>query len=151
MDNKISDLETSSRILQKSGNKKIMSFWRKLVIGNLACIKTRYNFKPNLFNDQKHRFQDRNALKSPWLMPQGTFTKNYPFLGNTFEPGQKWYEQLQTKSQPSQNNSHIRMMLQLGRPSTTCIVARSRQIVRVKKKNKRMKNWLSCHALENFD
>ena len=43
---KIPDLETSYRILWKSGNKKMMSFWKKLIIGNLVCIKTCYSFKP---------------------------------------------------------------------------------------------------------
>ena len=45
IDHKIFNLETSCRILQKSGNKEIMSFWKKLIIGNLVCIKIRYSFK----------------------------------------------------------------------------------------------------------
>ena len=43
---KIPDLETFSRILRKSGNRKMISFLRKLIIGNLVCIKTCYSFKP---------------------------------------------------------------------------------------------------------
>ena len=46
MGHKITDLETFSRILQKSGNKEMMCFWRKLIIDNLVCIKTCYSFKP---------------------------------------------------------------------------------------------------------
>ena len=80
---KIPDLETSSRILQKSGNKKMMSFWKKLLIGSLVCIKTCYSFKPaKPFNDQKYKSQNRDTLKSPWLMPWGTLIENYLFLEN---------------------------------------------------------------------
>ena len=85
---KILDLKTSSRILRKSSNKEMMSFWRKLIIGNLACIKTRYSFEPKAkpFRWPKHKSHNRDTPKSFWLMPQGTLTKNCPFLRNTFEP-----------------------------------------------------------------
>ena len=91
----------------------MMSFWRKLIIGNLVCIKTCYSFKPaKPFQWPKTQVQDHDALKSPWLMPQGTLTKNWPFLGNTFEPyfssRQKWCEQPRTKSQPFQNDPHMK-------------------------------------------
>ena len=37
---KILDSETLSRILRKSGNKKNDEFLKKLIFGNLVCIKT---------------------------------------------------------------------------------------------------------------
>ena len=36
----------------------------------------------NPFNDQKYKSQNRDTLKSPWLMPWGTLIKNCPFLLN---------------------------------------------------------------------
>ena len=38
---------------------------------------------PNPFNNQKYKSQNRDTLKSPWLMPWGTLTKNYTFLKNS--------------------------------------------------------------------
>ena len=61
---KIPDLETSSRILRNWAT-KMMSFWKKLIIDNLVCIKT-YSAsslsKP--LDDQKRKSQDRDTLKS---------------------------------------------------------------------------------------
>ena len=52
----IPELETFSRILQKSGNENDEFLW-DLIVSNLVCIKTYYSFKPTktLFNDQKHK------------------------------------------------------------------------------------------------
>ena len=61
------------------------------------------------FSMSKTKSQDHDTLKSPWLMPQGTLTKNWPFLKKYFWTlsffGQKWYEQPQTRSQSFQNKS----------------------------------------------
>ena len=53
------------------------------------------------------------------------------------------------KSQPFKTILTWEEMLQSERSSMICVVARSRQTMRTKKKQK--KNWLSCHALEKFD
>ena len=39
------------------------------------------------------------------------------------------------------------MMLQLGRPSMACVVNRSRQIGRMKKKKKKSKRKIDCHVM----
>ena len=84
---KIPDLETSFQILRNQAT-KMMSFWKKLIIGNLVCIKTCYSFKP-----VKTPLMTKNASPKTvilwnhlWLMLWGMLTKNYPFFGNTFEP-----------------------------------------------------------------
>ena len=56
--------------------------------------------------------QDRDTLKSPWLMPQGTLTKNCPFLENTFEPylslDRSDTSNLKLKANPFKTNPHMR-------------------------------------------
>ena len=84
MNDKIPNLETLSRILQNQATiKKMISFCRVwyLVIWYASRLATASNL-PNLFNDQKHKFQDHDTLKSPWLMPRSTLIENYPFLEN---------------------------------------------------------------------
>ena len=72
---KIPDLQTlsnSSKIRQQKNDE----FLKKLTIGNLVCITTCYSFKPaKPFQWAKQKSQDRDTLKSPWLMPWGTLTK----------------------------------------------------------------------------
>ena len=109
---KIPDSETLSRILRKSGNKKMMGFWRELICGNLVCIKTYYSFKPakpfkpnkiprswyleiTLINVLGHI--DRKlpiSLKYFWAMILSLDRNDL----NNFGP----------KSQPFQNNPYIR-------------------------------------------
>ena len=138
---------------------------------------------PNLFNDQKHKFQDHDTLKSPWLMPRSTLIENYPFLENssshnpflltkmvsailwTITPFLTeehfwaipflWTEitwtTLEPKEDPfSKQFSHEEWCFNLEGHlwhASLLGVDKSKKT----KKNKRMKNWLSCHALENFD
>ena len=60
---------------------------------------------------------------------------------------------LEPKANPFKTVLVWEEMPQAGGPSRICIVAQSRQIVRMKKKWKKeqKKNWLSCHALEKFE
>ena len=84
---KIPDLETSSRILRNQAT-KMMSFWKKLIISNLVYIKTCYSFKPVKTPSMTKNASPKTVIlwNHLWLMPWGMLTKNYPFLGNTFEP-----------------------------------------------------------------
>ena len=93
----------------------------------------------------KTKSQDRDTLKSPWLMSRDTLTKNCPFFGNLLS-------HILSLDRNDVNNSWTKNpfktiltweeMLQSERSSMICVVARSRQTMRTKK------NWLSCHALE---
>ena len=64
----------------------------------------------NPFDDQKHKFQDRDTLKSPWLMLWGMLTKIAHFsrilLSHNPFLGQKWCKQLWTKRPSFQNYPH---------------------------------------------
>ena len=110
---KIFDLKTSSRILRKSSNKKMSSFWRKLIIGNLVCIKTCYNFKlAKPFQWPKTQVPRSWRPEITLIDASGHIDQKLPisrkYFWAIFFSGQKWYEQPQTKSQPFQNNPHMR-------------------------------------------
>ena len=82
------DLETSSRIIRKSGNKK--KWWVfegnwYLVIWYASRLATASSL-PNPFDDQKYKSQNRDTLKSPWLMPWGHVDRKLPIFRKPFEP-----------------------------------------------------------------
>ena len=81
-------LETYFSNSSKIRQQKMTSFWKKLIFGNLVCIKTCYKFKP-----VETPLMTKNASPKTvilwnhlWLMPWGMLTKKHPFLKNTFEP-----------------------------------------------------------------
>ena len=90
----------------------MMSFWKKLIIDNLVCIKTCYSFKP-----AKHfQWAKQNpkivifwnhldwCLGACW--PKLSIFREHFLSHNPFF-GQNWYEQPWTKSQPfSKQFSH---------------------------------------------
>ena len=146
IDHKISDLETSSRILRKSGNKKIMSFWMKLIIGNLVCIKTCYSFKPaKPFSMTKNTSSKIVTFWNHldwWL--KAYWPKIAHFSGilliHIFPLDKNDTSNLEPKANPSKTILTLEMMIQLGKSSMAYVVTRSRQIVRVKKKEKNTTN-----------
>ena len=89
-----------------------MSFWKKLIIGNLVCIKTCYSFKPvkilSMIKDTN--LKTLILWNHLWLMPWGMWTKNYPFSGTLLSHnplfGQKWYKQLWTEMPSFQSYPH---------------------------------------------
>ena len=84
---KIPDLEISSRILRKSGNKKIMSFRRKLIVGNLVCIKTCYSFKPTKpFQRPKTQVPRSWYFEIPLIDALGHVDRKLPISREPFEP-----------------------------------------------------------------
>ena len=167
---KIPDLETSPRILQKLGNKKMMSFWRKLIIGNLVCIKTCYSFKTaKPFQRPKTQvpkiviFWNHRDLCLGTCWPKIALSLGI-LLSHIFSFGQKWYEKPRTKSQPSQNDPHMRRDASIWKviyDMRCCPKWTGHENERIKKKQKtkkqkqknkkQKKNWLSRHALEKFD
>ena len=93
------------------------------------------------FSMSKTKSKDRDTLKSPWLMPWGTLTKIAHFSEillshdslfvdrndiNNFGPKGQSFKTILTWEE----------MLQLERPSMAYIVARSRQIVKKRTKEK---------------
>ena len=74
---KTPDLETYFSNSLEIRQQKNDEFLKKLTVGNLVCIKTRYSFKlaKTLSMTKNAKSQDRDILKSPWLLPWGTLTK----------------------------------------------------------------------------
>ena len=135
----------------------MMSFWKKLIIGNLVCIKTRYSFKPVkiLLMTKNTNLKTVILWDHLWLIPWGMLTKNYPFSGTLLSHnplfGQKWYKQLWTEIAIFPKLSpYWEVILQSERPSMARVVARSKWVIKKWKKEQK-KKWLSCHALEKFD
>ena len=88
-------------------------------------------------------------------MPWGMLTKNCPFFENTFESyfplDKNDTSNLEPKANPFKTVLIRKEMLQAGSPSMICVVARSRQTMRTKKKTKEKLIVMSCHALEKFN
>ena len=111
------------------------------------------------FSMSKTKSQDRDTLKSPWLMSWGTSIENCPFFGNTFEPyplKRNDTSNLEPKANPFKTILIWEEMLQAGSPSMACVVARSRQTMRTKtrkkqkekrKKQKERKRKNDCHVM----
>ena len=66
----------------------------------------------NPFNDQKYKSQNRDTLKSPWLIPWSTLNKiaHFSEILLSHDPlfGQKWPKQSWAKRPTFQNNPHIK-------------------------------------------
>ena len=85
---KTPNLETYFSNFSKIRQQKNDEFWKKLIIGNLVCIKTCYSFEPAKTLSMTKNTSPKTVIpwNHLWLMPWGTLTKNCPFFGNTFEP-----------------------------------------------------------------
>ena len=130
----------------------MMIFWKKLTVGNLVCIKTCYSFKPaKPFSITKNRspkivtvWNHLNwCLMAHWLeiahFSRILLSHIFPLDRNDT-----------SNHKPKANHFKITLiwekMFQLGRPSMIYVVARSRQIMRIKKekKNKEKLIVMSC-------
>ena len=136
-----------------------------LVIWYASRLAIALNLPEPLSMTKKCKPQNRDTLKSPWLMPWGTLIKNCPFLGNpsNHNPFPCWHKWNTFKPYPffgqDMNNPWAKrrpllkiiltwgVVLQSGSSSIACVIARSRRIIRTKEE-KKGENWLSCHALE---
>ena len=133
----------------------MMSFWRKLIIGNLVCIKTCYSFKPaKPFQWPKTQVPRSWRFEITLINASGHIDQKLPisqeYFWAIFFP---WIEMIRATSNQKSTllkNSHIRndafnweghlWHALLPGVDKSC-----------KKKNKRIKNWLPCHGLEKFD
>ena len=108
------------------------------------------------FSMSKTKSQDRDILKSPWLMPWGTLIKiaHFSEILLSHDPllGHKWYKQPWTKRPTFQNNPHTkkRCFNLEGHLWHASLPGADKSWKKVKKWTKKRK-WLSYHALENFD
>ena len=111
---KIPELETSSWILWKSGNKKWWVFLKKLIIGNLVCIKACYSFKPaKPFQWPKIQVPKSWYSEITLINALGHVDQKFPISREYFWVIPfLWTEMtwitLWSKDDPFQNNSHIR-------------------------------------------
>ena len=130
----------------------MMNFWKKLTIGNLVCIKTRYSFKlaktlsmtknkslrswyfEITLIDALGHVDQKKLLPISWEHFWALILSLDRNDINNFGPKDKPFKTILTWEE----------MFRLGRPSMAGIVARSRQIVRIKKKNKRK---IDCHVM----
>ena len=119
----------------------------------MVCIKTCYSFKPTkTFLMSKTKSQDRDTLKSPWLMPQGTLTKNCPFFGNTFEPHLSLdrgdTNNLKPKAKPFLNkSSHEKRCFNLEGHLGYALLPKVDKSWEWKKKKKHNKRKIDCHVM----
>ena len=125
----------------------------------MICVKTCYSFKPtNSFSITKNTSLKTIIFQNhPWLMSSGTLTKKkiVHFSGTLLSHnpffGQKWHEQpFDQKTTPFKTILSWEVILQSGRPPMACVIARSRQLVRIRKKQKKQrkqKEEFDCHIM----
>ena len=68
----------SSEIRQRKNDE----FWKKLIFGNLVCIKTCYSSKPakNPFHRPNTSHRTTTFQNCPWLMPRGKLIEKLPIF-----------------------------------------------------------------------
>ena len=110
----------SSKIRQRKNNE----FWKKLIVGNLVCIKTCYSFKPakKPFSSTKHKSQDYDIPKLSLIDALGQADRKITYFPRTLlshNPlfGQNDINNFGPKGQPFKTILTWEEMLQLGRPS----------------------------------
>ena len=109
---------------------KMMSFWKKLIIRNLVCIKTCYSFKlaKTLPMTQKHKSLRSWYSEITLIDVLGHVDQNYLFLGNTFwaiilSLDRTGINNLGPKGHPFKTILIWEEILQPGRPCLSCIIA----------------------------
>ena len=157
-----------SRILRKSGNKKMISFCRVwyLVVwyasnSNLLQLQTCQTFSmskntsPKIVILRNHLYWCLGAhwskiahfSKTLWTITPFLTNINGTLLSHTLSLNRNDVNNPWTKRRPLFKTILTwEVVLQSGRPSMAYVVARSRRIMRTKKMNKK-KNWLSCHVM----
>ena len=117
-----------------------------MIFGNLVCVKTCYSFKPakpsrwpktqipKIVIFQKHPDW---CLGACWPKKLPIYRER--FWAIIFSLDRNDINNFGPKGQPFKTILTRKEMLQLGRPSVVCIVARSRQIIWIEKKRKKEK------------
>ena len=128
------------------------SFWKKLIIGNLICIKTCYSFKlAKPFQWQKTQVPRSWRFEITLIDASGHVDQKLPnsreYFWAIFFLWTKMIREI-SNQKPTLSKQILTWeeMLQLGRPSMACIVALSRQIVK-KMKKKKNKRKINCHVM----
>ena len=126
------------------------SFLKKLIFGNLVCIKTCYSFK----SAKPFQWAKQNPkIVILWNHLDWCLKAHWPKIAHfsriLLSPIFFWTEVIRATSnqKPTLSKQILTWeeMLQLGRPSMACIVALSRRIV--KKKEKKKKRNIDCHVM----
>ena len=120
----------------------------------MVCIKTCYSFKPvkTLSMTQKHKSLRSWYFEITLIDVLGHVDQNYLFFGNTFwaiilSLDRNDTNNLGPKGHPFKTILIWEGRLQVGGPCMACIIAQSRQIVRMKKRKKNNKRKIDCHVM----
>ena len=135
----------------------MISFWRKLIIGNLVCIKTCYSFKPTKpFQWPKVQVPKSWYSEITLIDASRHIDQKLPifreYFWTIFFP---WTKMIRATSNQkptlSKQSSYEKRCFKLEGHPRHVTLPRVDHSKKEKKWMNKKKNWLSCHALENFD